>query len=178
MFPALGLLTGAGRQALYCYMRQLKQLERYRCTLPRSLPPHLAEITTLLRVPAWKETLRSHPDKEFAEYTCQAASSNLISADQQLAVVDDYIGKEVREGRIAEVTDPTGLLGLQVSPFGVIPKKEAGKWRLIVDLSFPEGVSVNNGIEKNLCSLEYVTVDHIAAGVYILGKVQCWQNWI
>ena len=28
----------------------------------------------------------------------------------------------------------------------------------------------SNGIEKNLCSLEYVTVDHIAAGVYILGK--------
>ena len=35
-------------------------------------------------------------------------SSNLISADQQPAVVDDYIGKEVREGRIAEVTTLLG----------------------------------------------------------------------
>ena len=57
-----------------------------------------------------------------------------------------------------------------MSPFGVIPKKEPGKWRLIVDLSFPEGASVNDGVKKNLCSLEYVTVDHIAAGVYIMGK--------
>ena len=29
-----------------------------------------------------------------------------FSADQQPAVDDDYVGKEVQEGRIAEVTDP------------------------------------------------------------------------
>ena len=68
------------------------------------------------------------------------------------------------------MTDPTGLLGLQMSHFGVVPTKEPGKWRLIVDLCFPEGPSVNDGIEKYLCLLEYVTVDHIAAGVHILGK--------
>ena len=40
----------------------------------------------------------------------------------------------------------------------------------IIDFSYPEGASVNDGIKKKLCLLEYVTVDHIAAGVHILGK--------
>ena len=31
----------------------------------------------------------------------------------------------------------------------------------------------SNGIEKNLCSLEYVTVDHIAAGVYVYPGKRC-----
>ena len=68
MFPGLGALDRSGPAAPYRYMRQLKQLESYRCTLPRSLPTHLAEITTPLRVPAWKQAFRSHPDKKFAEY--------------------------------------------------------------------------------------------------------------
>ena len=32
--------------------------------------------------------------------------------------------------------------GIQISPFGVIPKNKPGEWRLIVDLSAPEGCSV------------------------------------
>ena len=50
----------------------------------------------------------------------------------------------------------------------MIPKKDPGKWRLIVDLSFPEGASVNDGIDKNLCLLQYVTIDHIVAVVHAL----------
>ena len=71
----------------------------------------------------------------------------------------------------AEVVDPTGLLGLQVSPFGVIPKCHApNKWRLIVDLSSPTGSSVNDGISKELCSLSYVSVDTIAKQIVSLGR--------
>ena len=32
--------------------------------------------------------------------------------------------------------------------FVVIPKSELGKWRLILDLSSPEGFSVNDGVER------------------------------
>ena len=59
---------------------------------------------------------------------------------------------------------------VQISPFGVIPKSEPGKWRLIVDLSPPEGASVNDGISKELCSLSYVRVDDIVPVIHRLGR--------
>ena len=58
-----------------------------------------------------------------------------------------------------EIADPTGLLGLQVSPIGVIPKRHVvNKWHLIVDLSSPTRFSVNDGISKELCLLSYMYV--------------------
>ena len=53
---------------------------------------------------------------------------------------------------------------LHVNRFGVIPKgHNTGKWRLITDLLYPPGYSVNDGIDPDLCSLSYCTVDHVAA---------------
>ena len=54
---------------------------------------------------------------------------------------------------------------LQTSRFGVIPKSTPGKWRLIVNLSAPEGASVNDGINDRVSSLSYVTVDDAAREV-------------
>ena len=49
---------------------------------------------------------------------------------------------------------------MHVSGFGVISKRhQTDKWRLIVDLSSPDGNSVN---DRATCSLSYVTVDVIA----------------
>ena len=59
---------------------------------------------------------------------------------------------------------------VQVSPFGVIPKSEPGQWRLIVDLSSPAGGSVNDGINKEWCSLTYMTIEDVAARVVRLGR--------
>lgn len=59
---------------------------------------------------------------------------------------------------------------VHVSPFGVIPKSDPGKWRLILDLSSPRGHSVNEGIARELCSLSYVSVDDIATRVLNLGR--------
>ncbi len=43
------------------------------------------------------------------------------------------------------------------------PKKsKPGKWRLIIDLSAPEDHSVNDGIDKALCSISYVKIDEVA----------------
>jgi len=62
---------------------------------------------------------------------------------------------------LAEVSWPARLAQsyCQVSLIGIIPKKHRpGKWRLIVDLSSPEGGSVNDSINisKDTCSLSYV----------------------
>jgi len=60
--------------------------------------------------------------------------------------------------------------GVHVSPFGVIPKSELGRWHLILDLSSPDRGSVNDGITKEFCSLSYLSVDKVAAGVVRLGR--------
>ncbi len=44
---------------------------------------------------------------------------------------------------------------------------QPGKFRLIVDLSFPEGHSVNDGIKPELCSMQYTSVDRAVARVLV-----------
>lgn len=61
---------------------------------------------------------------------------------------------------------------LQISPFGVIPKSQPGKWMLTLDLSSPDNFSVNNGIDSSLCSLRYLTMDHIVAAIIQCGRGQ------
>ena len=121
---------------------------------------------------AWRAALADHLDKSYVDYilrgitegfrigfnyshhTCRPSHGNMLSTLENPDVVDDYLQKELRDGNIAEVINPSGLLGLQVSPFGMIPKRHSpNNWRLIVDLSSPKGNSVNDGIDKELCSL-------------------------
>ena len=61
---------------------------------------------------------------------------------------------------------------LQISSFGVIPKKgQPGKWHLIVDLSSPGRFpSVNDGINPDEFTLHYLAVDQIICLVSCLGK--------
>ena len=58
-----------------------------------------------------------------------------------------------------------------ISPFGVIPKRNRpGKWRLIVNLSAPEGSSVNDAISTELSSVCYASIDDAVAFIRELGK--------
>ena len=77
-------------------------------------------------------------------------------------VIQDYLAKECSEGRIVGPFPLDSFPQVQVSHFGVIPKSSSGKWRLILDLSSPEGLSVNDGINPDWCSLSYVTVEDAA----------------
>ena len=73
----------------------------------------------------------------------------MLSTVDHPQVVEDYLQAELHEQRIAEVTDPSGLLDLQVSPIRIIPKWHSpNKWSLIIDLSSPKGSSVNDGIDN------------------------------
>ena len=83
----------------------------------------------------------------------------MSSARDHPEVVRDYLAGECAEGTILGPFPAGSLPGLQVSRFGVIPKGKSGKLHLIVDLSSPERKSVNDGIDSDLCSMSYVTVD-------------------
>jgi len=92
------------------------------------------------------------------------AKKNKPSADQHPSVIDEYLAHEVSRGRVAGPFDFPPLPNLQVSSFGVIPKRgQAGKWRLIVDLSSPTGSSVNDGIDPEEFTLHYITVDQLVS---------------
>ena len=104
-------------------------------------------------------------------HTCRPASKNMQSARQNPQVVEEYLAKEVKERRVIGPLNLVEYLDVQVSSFGVIPKShQPGKWRLIVDLSSPEGQSVNDSIAKSLWSLSYISVDYIASVVLHLGR--------
>ena len=69
------------------------------------------------------------------------------SAKQHPQVVRDYILKEWEAGRLLGPFDHQMFPEVHVSRFGVIPKVDPGKWKLILDLSSPEGASVNDRID-------------------------------
>ena len=147
-----------------------------------------ARVRSPLRIEAWEEGLVSHPDRQFADYVCKGiregfrigfdrsrtvckpASGNMKSVEEHEEIVEEYIQKEKQAGRLIGPLNQTSHPGIQLSPFGVIPKSEPGKWRLITDLSSPGQHSVNDGIDRELCSLTYLTVDQVAEKVLAMGK--------
>jgi len=82
-------------------------------------------------------------------------NKNMSSAQKHPEVVDDYLKKEIELSNILGPFSSASAPADHINRFGVIPKKhQPGKWRLITDLSFPEG----NSVDLTMCSLKYITV--------------------
>ena len=93
------------------------------------------------------------------------------SAQMHPEVVDAYIAEEIASGRMFGPFHPTAIPSLHLNRLGVIPKGHTpGRWRLITDLSFPPGKSVNEGIDPQLSSLHYTSVERVATAAQRLGK--------
>ena len=108
---------------------------------------------------------------QYATNSWRPASSNMLSADTHPQVVSDYLQEEVEAGRIIGPLKQGSVVELQINPFGVIPKGHTpGKWRLIVDLSSPQGSSINDGILIEACSVTYITCDEVADKVGTMGR--------
>ena len=97
------------------------------------------------------------------------ATKNMKSATEMAYIVDKNLAQEVEARRLLGPLLPMSLPHVHISPFGVIPKSQPGKWRTILDLSSPHGMSVNDGIPKDLCSLRYVRVDDIVDKLAVMG---------
>ena len=62
-------------------------------------------------------------------------------------------------------------LSYKLVVLGLFPNpQQPGKWRLITDLSSPEGFSINEGIASRLSSLSYTSVDEAVTRVLELGR--------
>ena len=159
-----------------------------RCEGPAIAAPALGRIATPLNVEAWAESLSRHPDRHFAEYINDGlrygfrigadrskligpAPNNMPSALHHRRVVSDYIDNERRLGRMLGPFSPDAFAStIQMNRVGVIPKGQTGKWRLIMDLSYPPGRSVNDAIDPAHCSLVYTTVERVAQRAMGLGR--------
>ena len=185
--PTIILHNATGWTDLYEYTSDLLCLSWARPPLDSTLP-ELRLIHTPLASHAWEAALTLHPDRAFTQYIMEGlyqgfrigfqrqcplkpATSNMQSARDHPEVVQRYIDDELSKSRFLGPFRQGQLPSLHINRFGVIPKgHNTGKWRLITDLSFPEGHSVNDGIDANHCSLKYTSVDAVAEIVAKLGR--------
>ena len=145
------------------------------------------EVVTPLVWQQWEKELEDHPDREWVEFlvrgiregfrlgrdqgavTLSERGGSMYEASEHRGIIEEYLAKEVQGKRVWRVESGTEMV--QCSPFGVIPKKgKPGRWRLIVNLSAPEGSSVNDGIDRELSSVAYTSVDDVVRRVLELGE--------
>jgi len=131
-------------------------------------------VFTPLRLVQWESLLASHPDRDYVNYilrgikegfrigfkasgSVSSVRKNMHSAMENPQVVSAYIAEERERGVLLGPFEKAEVPEVHLNRFGVIPKSgQPGKWRLIVDLSHPEGGSVNDSIQPELCSLQYI----------------------
>ena len=172
----------AGR---YAYTRDLLQLDR--CT-DASNPPLWSVPPSPLCLANWTEFIAAHPDQEYASYVqtgllsgfrigfdrlsvpLQSSTRNHPSACENEGQVRGYIAAEREAGSLVGPLCQSDLTGIHTSPIGLVPKSEPNQWRMIVDLSFPFGRSVNDGISSTLASVSYSSVDDAVRRILHLGK--------
>ncbi len=154
----------------YRFTGQLVELERV-AEGPKSwVLPGAEVVRTPLVWQEWNYELENHPDKEWVEFLVRGIRERfrirhnqervmlrektgiMYEGSQHREIISKYLQVEESAGRIHKVKE--GVDKVQCSPFGVIPKKgKPGKWRLIMNLSAPDGASVNDGIDKELASV-------------------------
>ena len=121
------------------------------------------------------KSLESYPDKKAAKILSDGFtfgfklayngirgprdSNNLKSITNLHDQALEKINKEIKLGRIAGPFNGRPLPNLIISPIGLVPKSEPGKYRLIQHLSFPLGSSINDGIDREMCKVQYTNFD-------------------
>jgi len=131
--------------------------------------------------------LASHPDRNFADTLVHACtngvdigytgprslrlSSNWPSAHQYSSAVEDSLAKDIRLGRKLGPFSHPPCSNFVGSPMGAFPKKRSpNKFRVIHDLSWPPGSSINEFISSELFSLHYMSVDDVTNALSKLGS--------
>lgn len=95
-------------------------------------------------------------------------SKNMKSAETHADELQLKIYQEISLGRIAGPFYTRPMSNIRCSPIGLVPKKQGG-WRMICNLSAPQGNSVNDFIDPSLCSVHYTSFDTTISMVQKLG---------
>ena len=145
-------------------------------------------VNYVLNLREWEITLNDHPDPEFRKYIIDGIkygvnighsghyiennitiNHNWPSAYKYREAVEASIQKDVSKGRKLGPYESAPCPFIS-SPLGAFEKRRShGKYRVIHDLSWPPGQSVNEGIVKD-CSVKYVTIDVITDIIKSFGQ--------
>ena len=104
------------------------------------------------------------------------ADRNHLGATMFPQHIEAYLRKEMDLGAtIGPFSIPPFITRIGVSPMSTRPKKQSDQRRVILDLSFPIGSSVNSAIDKNFycgteITLTYPTVDTLAKRIADLAE--------
>ena len=145
-------------------------------------------IQSKLDIPAWRRLLRDHADVmlcDMLEFGFPLDVQGDIPTTSDFRAhkgardypthVENYLSSETALGRMAGPFTSNPLsVDLHVSPMNTVPKDEADERRIIVDLSWPLGASVNSSISKDFylgeeVTLRYTTIEDICNLVRELG---------
>ncbi|XP_053398262.1 uncharacterized protein LOC128556673 [Mercenaria mercenaria] len=140
---------------------------------------------TLVKVEALGEFIKRYPNKADAKLLVDgfkfgfklqysgprdfSDAKNLKSAYSNKLALQEKLDKEVNLGRISGPHPNPPFCNLRISPKGVVPKAD-GSWRLITHLSYPSGRSINDGINYDLCSVNYTSFDTVADMIFKQGR--------
>ena len=144
-------------------------------------------IPSGLNIESWNTYLVDYADKEilnflefgwpsnFNHQAClQSTFINHKSGVDYSNHIDTYIGVEKEKQALLGPFKASPIVPMHISPLMTRPKKESLTRRVVVDLSWPRGLSINDGIPLNdylgkAVNLTLPTVDFMADRVRSLG---------
>ena len=149
-------------------------------------------VLTSLSIPEWRECLRNYHDSRVCDYVQFGWPVNYDYVRFHFPVSDDrmhkgaldfpmavtqYLNSEIARGAMCGPFDATPFSSgrMAFSPLNSVPKSDPSECRIILDLSWPFGTSVNDGISTTKydgCPLHlvYPTIDTVAACVARFGR--------
>ena len=147
-----------------------KSMEELDQTLHTHLPTPINPKKLEIWLEGYEETKKLYLLKGFCEgfdvgykkdsnQKISHSNKNLKSSYEHPDVVDAKLAQELDNKRIAGPFREKPFDPFVLSPIGVVPKKELGKFRMIQHLSYPEGSSVNDGIDDVAKKVEYQSID-------------------
>lgn len=108
--------------------------------------------------------------------TIPLESKNLLSARQDLDTITQLIDDEFNEGCLIGPYKEIPLKNSRINVIGLTQSKYSKKTLLIVDMSAPHNnhdhPSLNEIINKQNCSLQYVTLDHAVRIIQSVGIME------
>jgi hypothetical protein len=167
-------------------------LEVHKLVVASGLPNYIGcriPLRTKLNIPFWREKLVDYHDQEIIEFLefgfplgvighipDNPPCKNHNGANKFPDSIDAYIVEELQAGSIIWPFDKSPFeIPAVFSPLSTVEKRDSTKRRVIMDLSFPEGRSINNMIPKAEylgapVRLRYPGVDDLVDMIKIKGR--------
>jgi len=141
------------RNKQYLYIDDLEMLDSHRPIQEEFVLQH--STYSPLNLFQRKLLLADHPDSRFKRFILEGIKSGFLKPlkpathnmpSEVPSIISEYLQREVSLARMVKLPP---YFQLQISPLGIVPKKnKLGKSRLIVDLSSPAKASVNDEISE------------------------------